>query len=92
MRDLAKGRSRVIAMAKGYKTAGRAPVDVFVGKYSVVNLTLVPEVEPKPEPPPIERLVFQGTVYEQAGATRERQPLPWASALNRLMLISFSLD
>jgi hypothetical protein len=92
-RDLAEGKYRVIAVAKGYRTAGRAPVDVFAGKYSVVNLTLVPVVEPEPTPEPtpepeptpmpVERLVFQGTVYEQASETAVRRPLPGASVLIR---------
>jgi hypothetical protein len=82
-RDLQEGKYRVIAAAKGYKTARSGAVDVFAARYSVVNLTLVPEVEPQPKPVPVEKLVFQGTVFEQPADTRERRPLAGASVLIR---------
>ncbi len=80
-RDLLPGRYRVTAVAKGYKPAGRRPVAVFAGKYSVVNLALVPDVEPQPQP--LESLVFEGTVYQQADEMGGRRPLPGASVLIR---------
>jgi len=79
-RDLAAGRYRVTATAKGYRTARAGPTDVFPDKYTFVRLYLVPK--PLPEPPP-DKLVFQGQVYEQLPGTQTRRPLPGASVLIR---------
>ncbi|OHB86359.1 MAG: hypothetical protein A2V98_16980 [Planctomycetes bacterium RBG_16_64_12] len=77
-RDLSAGRYQVVATAEGYRPATSGLRRVFPQKYTLVNLTLVPEA--KPEPPPA-RLAFNGVVYEKLPDSTERRPLPGASVL-----------
>lgn len=80
-RDLSAGRYEVVASVEGFLTARSGPREVFPGKYTIVNLTLVPErTAEEPEP---EQLVFTGIVYEQLPGDRGRRPLPGASMLIR---------
>ena len=71
---LIPGIYRVTAEADGYRTASSGPRDVFVGRYTVVNLRLAPE--------PTRELTFVGAVFERIGE-RPRKPLPGATVLLR---------
>lgn len=79
LRDLSVGTYRVVAKAEGYRPARSGPAYVFKGKYTVVNLTLVPAVKPEPPPQP---LAFEGIVLERLAQDRTR-PLPGAQVLIR---------
>ncbi len=74
-RDLREGRYRVIAEAKGYRTfpSGGSEVAVLRGRYTTVNLWLVPD-----RPPPSKGLIFVATVYER-DAKGVRRLLPGAT-------------
>ena len=52
-RSLAEGRYRVLAQAEGYRPARSGPRDVFRGRYTIVNLTLVPLAPPEEAKPPV---------------------------------------
>ncbi len=53
LRSLVEGRYRVLARAEGYRPARSRPCDVFRGRYTVVNLTLVPLAPPEEAKPPV---------------------------------------
>jgi hypothetical protein len=72
-RDLGPGRYQVMAEAEGFRKATSAPRDVFAGKYTVVNLRLLPL--PK-------ALTFLVTVSERLPGGG-RKPLPGVSILLR---------
>jgi len=77
MRSLVEGRYRVLARAEGYRPARSRPCDVFRGRYTVVNLTLVPLAPPVVPPP----LVFLGLVLEAVPGGVKTRPLPGAMVL-----------
>ncbi len=52
-RTLAEGRYRVLAQADGYRPARSGPRDVFRGRYTIVNLTLLPIAPPEEAKPPV---------------------------------------
>ena len=74
------GRYTVAARAKGYRPARSRPASVLVGKYTLVNLMLVP-LE-KPDRPAID-LVLVATVYERLPRGKGARPLRGASVLAR---------
>ena len=74
-RALAAGRYRVVATAKGYRTARSRLETVLPGRYSVADLTLVPITSGGAE------LVFVATVYERHA--QGVRPLAGASVLIR---------
>lgn len=79
-RELALGRYTVTALAEGYQTASSGPADVFAGKFTVVNLTLV---RTKTEPGKKD-LYLVGKVFERLPGGKGRLPLADATVLARL--------
>jgi hypothetical protein len=73
-RDLRSGRYQVVAEAEGFRTAISEPKDVFAGKYTIVDLRLVPAVN--------KGLLFVATVYERPEGGG-KTPLPGATVLLR---------
>jgi len=96
-RSLAEGRYRVLAQADGYRPARSGPRDVFRGRYTIVNLTLVPIAPPEEAKPPVvvtppvkvkppmasPPLVFRGLVLEAVPGGVKTRPLPGALVLLR---------
>ncbi len=65
--DLKAGDYLLVAEAEGFLPAHSGPKAVFLGKYTVVDFTLVPLVPPEPSPAPAQ-LVFNARVL---GATTD---------------------
>ncbi len=77
-RELPVGRYRVTATAEGYRPAQSGPREVFAGRYTVVNLTLLAKPEDKP---PIEKPALDCLVFEQSRLGK--RPLPGAAVMVR---------
>jgi len=78
-RELAAGRYQVVATAEGYRSAKSGPRDVFRGRYTVVNLTLVAQPDRQPPKKPVLDLLVFGEQPDRTG----RKPLPDAGVLVR---------
>jgi hypothetical protein len=79
-RELLPGRYQVVARAEGYATASSGPRDVFSGRYTIVDLTLLPARLGKP---PEAELMFVATVFERLAGTTGRKPLSGVSMFLR---------
>ena len=77
-RELAVGRYRVTAAAEGYRSAQSGPREVFAGRYTLVNLTLVAKPEDKP---PVAKPALDCLVLEQS--RHGKRPLPGAAVMVR---------
>ena len=80
--NLPVGSYQVTAELPGYKTARSRPRTVFLGRFTVVDLTLVPAAEPKETAPGV--LVLLAEVYEHtADDVTGKRPLDGATVLVR---------
>ena len=84
-KDLLPGSYRVLASAKGYKTADSGAKFVFAGKYTMVELWLVPELVPEkpPEKPPERPTEMRLMLTVVEDSPRKQRPLPEAKLLVR---------
>ena len=98
-RSLNEGRYRVLAQADGYRPARSGQRDAFRGRYTIVNLTLVPIARPEEAKPPVvvtppvkikkkppvvpPPLVFRGVVLDAVPGGVKNAPLARALVLLR---------
>jgi Carboxypeptidase regulatory-like domain len=76
--DLRSGRYQVVVEAEGFRTAASEPKEVFAGKYTVVDLRLLPAVKSASK-----EHFLVATVYERLPGASGRKLLPGATVLLR---------